>query len=225
MITILLVSLLFLHIAPEYRAYDGLIVTTIVDGLNCEISAQNGDVLYIHYVGSIAEESATGEKGKVFDMTRRKPLKMTLGRGGVIDGWEQGLIGICVGEKRTLIIPPDLGYGKRGNGNTIPGGATLKFDIECVDIVRNKKSTAHAGIPEPNVFKLIDRDSDWLITYEEMLIWFMSRGEKLEKFRWHLEDKNRDGIVTWEEFSGLKGQEPPPKEKISNVKIGEPREL
>ena len=52
----------------------------------------------------------------------------------MIQGWEQGLLDMCVGEKRTLIIPPEMGYGSRGAGGAIPGGATLKFDVELLSI-------------------------------------------------------------------------------------------
>lgn len=54
--------------------------------------------------------------------------------GQVIKGWDQGLIGICPGEKRTLVIPPAVGYGEQGAGNAIPGGSTLNFDVECIAV-------------------------------------------------------------------------------------------
>lgn len=178
----------------------------------CDVEAKDGDALKVHYTGSIHEESATGYRGKVFDssLSKKRPLRLILGRGEVIKGWEDGLAGICVGEKRTLTIPPELGYGQQGSGRHIPGDATLKFDVECVDIVTKEGSQATAKKPLPNVFKEIDIDNDWLITYDEMMMYFIQKGMKLEKYRWHLEDKNRDGIVTWEEFSGLKGEEGPP---------------
>ena len=52
----------------------------------------------------------------------------------VIKGWDQGLIGMCVGEKRKLVIPSDMGYGSRGSPPKIPGGATLVFEVECLEI-------------------------------------------------------------------------------------------
>eukprot|EP00944_MAST-04C_sp_MAST-4C-sp1_P010185 g10185.t1 len=89
----------------------------------------------MHYTGTIDESSPTGEKGKQFDSSiGRAPFSFRLGAGEVIKGWDQGLLGICVGEKRTLIIPASLGYGDQGAGADIPGGATLKFTVECLGI-------------------------------------------------------------------------------------------
>ena len=89
----------------------------------------------MHYTGTIDESSPTGEKGKQFDSSiGRAPFSFRLGAGEVIKGWDQGLLGICVGEKRTLIIPASLGYGDQGAGADIPGGAPLKFTVECLGI-------------------------------------------------------------------------------------------
>ena len=75
-----------------------------------------------------------GTPGQVFDssISRGKPFDFLLGAGEVIKGWDQGLLGMCEQEKRTLIIPPSLAYGNRGAGHVIPGDATLKFDVECL---------------------------------------------------------------------------------------------
>merc|ERR1712139_61963 len=79
---------------------------------------------------------AAGVKGKKFDssLDRGQPFTFTLGQGQVIKGWDQGLIGICPGEKRKLVIPPALGYGSAGAGGAIPGGATLDFTVECLKV-------------------------------------------------------------------------------------------
>ena len=63
-----------------------------------------------------------------------EPFKFTLGKSEVIRGWDDGLRGMCIGEKRKLTIPSDLAYGPNGSGDKIPGGATLQFDVELVDI-------------------------------------------------------------------------------------------
>ncbi|CAH1775683.1 unnamed protein product, partial [Owenia fusiformis] len=96
----------------------------------CYTVAADGDEVTIHYTGSL-------ESGAVFDSSRRPgryPLPFVLGQGRVIQGWEQGIKGMCVGEKRKLIIPSHLGYGKQGLPPAIPGGATLIFETELVSI-------------------------------------------------------------------------------------------
>ncbi|KAJ1427910.1 FKBP-type peptidyl-prolyl cis-trans isomerase domain [Sesbania bispinosa] len=78
--------------------------------------------------------------GTVFDSSfeRNNPIEFELGSGQVIKGWDQGLLGMCLGEKRKLKIPAKLGYGEQGSPPTIPGGATLVFDTELVGV--NDKS-------------------------------------------------------------------------------------
>ena len=95
--------------------------------------AKAGDILYVSYTGSIDERSEAGEKGFVFEDKIEK-FAFQIGTTAVIAGWDQGLIGMCVGEKRTLVIPPSLGYGEHATGDHVPGGATLKYDLELIKI-------------------------------------------------------------------------------------------
>lgn len=90
---------------------------------------KSGDTVSVHYVGTLTD-------GKEFDSSRKhgQPFELQVGQGRVIKGWEQGLIGMKVGGKRKLTIPPDLGYGDRGAGGVIPPKATLIFDIELLSI-------------------------------------------------------------------------------------------
>ncbi|CAH2354113.1 FK506-binding protein 2 [[Candida] railenensis] len=96
------------------------------------IAATAGDKIKVHYAGSL-------EDGTEFDSSynRGTPISFQLGAGQVIAGWDQGLEGCCIGEKRKLTIPPNLAYGDRGIG-PIPGGATLTFIAELVDIEGSK---------------------------------------------------------------------------------------
>ncbi|KAG6864895.1 FK506-binding protein 2B [Blastosporella zonata] len=109
-----------------------LVVETTYAPEECTVGAQKDDQIQVHYTGTLFD---TGEK---FDSShdRNAPLGITLGIGQVIKGWDQGLLGMCVGEKRKLIIPPNLAYGSRGAGGVIPGDATLVFETEMVAINR-----------------------------------------------------------------------------------------
>lgn len=91
--------------------------------------ARPGQRVTVHYTGKVA---ATG---KQFDSSRDRgePFSFTLGAGEVIRGWDLGVAGMKKGERRILIIPPTLGYGREGAGADIPGGATLWFDVELLD--------------------------------------------------------------------------------------------
>jgi FKBP-type peptidyl-prolyl cis-trans isomerase len=95
--------------------------------------ATNGDTLVMNYTGRLTD-------GTVFDSNvdprfgHVQPFSFVLGAGQVIKGWDEGLVGMKVGEKKTLTIPPEKGYGARGAGNAIPPNATLIFDVELVTI-------------------------------------------------------------------------------------------
>ncbi|EER23070.1 Peptidyl-prolyl cis-trans isomerase fpr2 [Coccidioides posadasii str. Silveira] len=102
--------------------------------VDCERRTLSGDSIKVHYRGTLAES------GKQFDASydRGSPLSFMVGTGMVIQGWDQGLIGMCVGDKRKLTIPPELGYGNRAMG-PIPAGSTLIFETELMEIEGVKK--------------------------------------------------------------------------------------
>ncbi|KAK7692507.1 hypothetical protein QCA50_004134 [Cerrena zonata] len=101
---------------------------------DCPVTAQKGDSIKVHYTGTLFSN------GNKFDSSydRNQPLPLTLGVGQVIRGWDEGLIGMCQGEKRVLTIPSNMAYGSRGAGGVIPPNAALVFETELVEL--NSKS-------------------------------------------------------------------------------------
>jgi FKBP-type peptidyl-prolyl cis-trans isomerase FkpA len=95
-----------------------------------------GQMAVVQYTGWLYEAGAADHKGKQFDSSRdrKEAFKFPVGTGSVIKGWDQGVVGMKVGESRRLVIPPDLAYGDGGAGGVIPPGATLVFDVELVGI-------------------------------------------------------------------------------------------
>lgn len=116
--------------APTTRTVTPSGLTIVEQGMD-PLSVQPGDTVTCHYTGKL-------EDGTIFDSSvqRDDPFKFRLGVDGVIKGWEEGITGMKVGQKRTLIIPAKLGYGDRGAPPKIPGGATLTFELEVLYISR-----------------------------------------------------------------------------------------
>ena len=98
--------------------------------------AEIGFNVTVHYTGWLYDAKADGFKGEKFDssLDRKQPFNFFLGGGQVIQGWDEGVQGMKVGGKRTLIIPSEMGYGARGAGGVIPPNATLVFDVELLDV-------------------------------------------------------------------------------------------
>ena len=199
---------------PEVKD-SGLKVEYVSKPESCDKVARNGDMLTMHYTGTL-------EDGKKFDSSydRSEPFKFQIGVGQVIKGWEEGVLGMCIGEKRRLIVPPELGYGDQGAGDIIPGGATLFFDVELVG--------TEEGPTPVNVFKQIDISGDNTLSREEISSYLKQQvetmasaggeqGEEAKKMMedqdklveeiFAHEDKDKDGLISHEEFSGPKHDE------------------
>jgi FKBP-type peptidyl-prolyl cis-trans isomerase FkpA len=116
------------------NAVTSLQTATLKPGTGATIAG--GQIAVVQYTGWLYEAGATDHKGKQFDSSRngRDAFKFPVGTGSVIKGWDQGVLGMQVGESRRLVIPPGLAYGDSGAGGIIPPGATLVFDVELVAI-------------------------------------------------------------------------------------------
>ena len=99
-------------------------------------AAVAGDFASVHYTGWLYDENAPDGRGNKFDSSvdRGQQFQFQLGAGRVIRGWDEGVVGMLIGEKRELKIAPELGYGNRGAGSAIPPGATLLFEVELLGL-------------------------------------------------------------------------------------------
>ena len=98
--------------------------------------AVSGKAVVVHYTGWLYDPAAADGHGAKFDSSRDRnvPFGFFLGAGKVIKGWDEGVAGMRVGGKRTLVIPAAKAYGERGAGGVIPPNATLLFDVELLDV-------------------------------------------------------------------------------------------
>merc|ERR1712126_111323 len=125
-------------VPPSVEIRDnGLEIETLSTPVACSREAVSGDRVSVHYTGTLQD-------GTVFDSSynRQRPIDFILGSRQVIQGWDEGLLGACIGERRRLVIPPALGYGDKGAGEVIPPGATLVFTVHLVNIedTQNKEA-------------------------------------------------------------------------------------
>ncbi|XP_041374470.1 FK506-binding protein 2-like isoform X2 [Gigantopelta aegis] len=178
---------------------------------NCDRQVKKLDKLKMHYTGTLEKD------GSKFDssLDRNEAFEFQIGVGHVIKGWDEGLIGMCIGEKRKLTIPPDMGYGDQGAGEKIPPGATLVFEVELLSI--------EDGDPPKNIFKEIDVDGDNRLSKDEVVQFLqeqmkgeepqdgpegnMESNEKMASEIFEHEDKDKDGFISHDEFSGPKHDE------------------
>ena len=120
--------------AEEIEITPGLTMKRLENGYGR--AAVAGDLASVHYTGWLYDENAPDGRGKKFDSSvdRGQQFQFPLGAGRVIRGWDEGVVGMLIGEKRELRIAPELGYGSRGAGSAIPPNATLLFEVELMGL-------------------------------------------------------------------------------------------
>jgi len=180
---------------------------------DCQRKAEKDDMIFMHYIGKL-------HNGKLFDSsyehTPKVPFEFKLGAGHVIGGWEQGVVGMCIGEKRKLTIPPSLAYGDEGYGELIPPKSTLIFEIELMDI-KDDDGSYEQGLDsygdqlhaKSHDFEHIDENNDKYISRNELISFINQLNregkEKIDDIERTVDeiinehDINKDNLISYEE--------------------------
>ncbi|CAL1584612.1 unnamed protein product [Knipowitschia caucasica] len=208
-----------IHIIDFHNPSDNTDVSVTYKPEECGGQTKKGDFVKYHY-------NATLLDGSSIDSTYNygKTYNVVLGANQVVPGMEEGLLGMCTGEKRHLVIPPHLGYGERGVTDEVPGSAVLVFDVELVDF--------EEGLPEgymfiwnddvsPDLFSEMDKDKNEQVESSEFTDYIMrqvteGKGRLAPGFdayriidnMFNNQDRNSDGKITEDEFR-LKADEAP----------------
>ncbi|CAN2389764.1 peptidyl-prolyl cis-trans isomerase activity [Pristimantis euphronides] len=168
----------------------------------CKRAAKNGDMLLVHFQGFLHSNGTLFHS--TYENNNGQPVWFTLGIREVIKGWDKGLQGMCVGEKRKITVPPALAYGKEGKGK-IPPESTLIFEISLKDIQNGPRS--HESFQE------MDLNDDWKLSKEEVKTYLKAEFEKhgnsvneshhevLVDSIFEKEDEDSDGYISAREFT------------------------
>lgn len=165
---------------------------------------EKNHVVGLHFTVTIVDDD--GSIGRKIESSRDGvgiAPSFTVGQGKVIAGLDQGLIGLCKGSSAYIIVPPNLAYGRMGKPEQgVMYDTILRYDVEILDIQP----------PAPNDFVNIDSNKDWEISIDEAREYFETLNQMVNlDTLWNDEDTNGDGYISWEEFKGPKGSDPPPK--------------
>ncbi|XP_067837970.1 peptidyl-prolyl cis-trans isomerase FKBP9 [Heptranchias perlo] len=206
-----------IHMIDFHNPSDEIEIKTYHKPSDCTTRSKNGDYIKYHY-------NATLMDGTKLDSTYNygKTYNIVLGSGQVVMGMDIGLRDMCIGEKRTIIVPPHLGYGERGVEGEVPGSAVLVFDVELMELV--------AGLPEgymfvwngevsPDLFQEMDKDENKEVSPEEFSKYILSQvesgqgklapgfsPERIIENMFSNQDRNGDGKIIADEFK-LKDEE------------------
>lgn len=204
------------HIIDFHNPSDKVEVTSVKPE-NCTYKAKKGDFVKYHYNATLMDGTHIGSTHSF-----GKTYNVILGNGQVVIGMDEGLMGMCVGEKRRLVIPPHLAYGERGVDGEVPGSAVLVFDVEMIDL--------EEGLPDgymfvwntevsPDLFNEMDKNKDKEVDRTEFSDYILQqvaegKGRLAPGFEqpriidnmYDNQDRNKDGRITEEEFK-LKADE------------------
>lgn len=210
-LALLVVAAAFISSANGETRDNGLKVD-VYDGPteNCaeDKTVSDGKHVYVHFKGKFDESTEAGVPGKVFEDTRDEgyPYDFTVGQQWVIDGLDQGLQGLCQGNKVRLVIPPELAYDNEFTATlkpdeyAVPPRATLAFDIELLEV------THHPDNQDYSHFERLDRNVDGKLTRQELHAQFRVphrfATKEFPDYMWVNEDQDKDGFISEEEFNG-----------------------
>jgi len=177
-----------------------------IDGpLECEEEEMIAPQFFVsvEYVGTIAEESKTGEIGAIFDssLIRGQTLDFQHSLGQVPRGFDFATNGLCQGVNVSITIPPVLAFGDEGNGGVIPGGATIHFNVLVKKVSKEDFRAPY------NFFDAMDEDRDGLVSRKEMTDFMLNHYRSgVPDELWNAADKDGDGYSDWNEFIFDKGE-------------------
>jgi len=179
-----------LHISSAYKP----------SGCDTAHKARRGDAAALIVTGWIEESNV-----KFTEYDKGHKMETVLGRDPALRGLHMGVEGMCVGERRTVVVPPGLAHGdneRRADFATIPPNSALRFDVELAAL---GSSLWHEHGKPMNVFKQMDTDADGRLSAGEFAVWFRRQGKEPPTDLWKKEDKDGDGFIALAEFSGPKG--------------------
>jgi len=184
----------------EKEEYGGLRIGIVKKPKRCAQETKHGDHLTVKYNASLVDNTL---------IVPERTLEFTIGEGSMIQGWDQGLLDMCVGEVRELITPSSYAYGDLPVGDAIPPKAHLVFYIELLDI--------KDGQPKPDIFGQVDVNGDGLISHDEVAGYLRKEaipdGDGDNSHQTVIneifieEDKDNDGYISLSEFQGFKHEE------------------
>ncbi|XP_076821780.1 peptidyl-prolyl cis-trans isomerase FKBP14-like [Clavelina lepadiformis] len=200
-VSLLSTSLPLSHCTPHFK------IDVLYKPPECERESKYGDQMFVHFVGKKADTGETFDKS-----IEEKPYRFQLGTGEVIEGFDEGLVNMCPGEKRKLTVPPHMAYGHGGGHLPQMPGGTLVFEVELVH--------AEEGPRHPKVFKEMDIDGDKFLSKFELREYLrkevtdanakpMSLDDEVKLIEdiLAMEDVDKDGYISHTEFSGTKHDE------------------